>query len=273
MLDARSGSSGVTRRLLVKSALGCVLVNWCAVGNRCKAADGWPYQRIQGPFVIFSDFRQDGSTGLLNELGLLQTDLVRLLGIPPTREAIQLYWFAKQGTYEAYLTKHFPNVPARRALFVKRNGPGMMLAHLHEDFAVDVRHECTHALLHAVLPMVPLWLDEGLAEYFEAPRQDRAAGNPHLGVIRNRLRFGRIARVHELEALQQVGDMRIRDYQDAWAWVHFMLQGPVEARVALQTYLADLAAERPPGSLGRRLEQRWPDVDQRLRKHFRQTFR
>ena len=33
----------------------------------------------------------------------------------------------------------------------------------------DLRHELTHALLHSVLKDVPLWLDEGLAEYFELP--------------------------------------------------------------------------------------------------------
>ena len=33
----------------------------------------------------------------------------------------------------------------------------------------DLRHELTHAILHSVLKDVPLWLDEGLAEYFEVP--------------------------------------------------------------------------------------------------------
>ena len=35
------------------------------------------------------------------------------------------------------------------------------------QFEADLRHECTHALLHAALPYVPLWLDEGLASLYE----------------------------------------------------------------------------------------------------------
>ncbi|GIT30210.1 MAG: hypothetical protein Ct9H300mP1_22560 [Planctomycetaceae bacterium] len=34
-------------------------------------------------------------------------------------------------------------------------------------FPEDLRHEFTHGVLHSSLKRVPLWLDEGLAEYFE----------------------------------------------------------------------------------------------------------
>ena len=38
----------------------------------------------------------------------------------------------------------------------------------------------THAILNASLRYVPIWLDEGLAKYFETPRGDRATQNPFL---------------------------------------------------------------------------------------------
>ena len=72
-----------------------------------------------------------------------------------------------KATYQAYMKQYFPKVPYRRALFIKARGPGMVFACQGTDFEIDVRHESTHALLHAWLPSVPLWLDEGLAEYFE----------------------------------------------------------------------------------------------------------
>ena len=52
---------------------------------------------------------------------------------------------------------------------MKGRGPGKVFAYKSKALPVDVRHEGTHGLLHAALPMVPLWLDEGLAEYFEVP--------------------------------------------------------------------------------------------------------
>ena len=46
--------------------------------------------------------------------------------------------------------------------------------------ADDLRHEMTHAYLHAVVPNVPLWLDEGLAKYFELPRQQHGLNQPYV---------------------------------------------------------------------------------------------
>ena len=77
------------------------------------------------------------------------------------------------------MNQWYPRVPYRRALFVKSGSRGRVFAYEHEDLAVDVRHESTHALLHASLPMVPLWLDEGLAEYFEVAESQRAFDHPH----------------------------------------------------------------------------------------------
>ena len=36
----------------------------------------------------------------------------------------------------------------------------------------------------AALPFVPLWLDEGFAEYFETPAADRASGSPYLAGLK-----------------------------------------------------------------------------------------
>src|SRR5947209_8380306 len=44
----------------------------------------------------------------------------------------------------------------------------------------DLRHELTHALLHSVLKDVPLWLDEGLAEFFELPPDVDGLNRQHL---------------------------------------------------------------------------------------------
>ena len=101
------------------------------------------------------------------------------LGAPPPRETVHFFLFQAKGTYQSYMKQYFPRVPYRRALFIKARGPGMVFAYQGNDFEIDVRHECTHALLHTWLPHVPLWLDEGMAEYFEVPRDKRVRQNPH----------------------------------------------------------------------------------------------
>jgi len=227
------------------------------------------WQRWQaGSFVCHADFSLAPNEPLLAELTLLEQDLSAMLGAPPTREQVHLFLFQKQATYQAYLKQHF-RVPYRRALFIKARGPGMVFAFEGSDFEIDVRHESTHALLHAWLPSVPLWLDEGLAEYFEVPRDKRAAGNPHLETVRAQVAGGQLPPLADLEALTDLGDMGVSEYRDAWAWVHFLLHGPREVREEFIRYLGELETGGDPGPLSERLRRRLPDLDRQVAEHFR----
>ena len=145
----------------------------------------------------------------------------------------------------------------------------MLFACKGRDFEVDVRHESTHAVLHATLTDVPLWLDEGLAEYFEMPRDKRSDGNPHLESIKRLLRQGEMPKLDDLESLRDLSEMKREQYRDAWAWVHFCLHGSREAYTELVHYLDDLEAGTDPGKFSDRLRRRIPDLDRQLLQHFR----
>jgi hypothetical protein len=199
----------------------------------------------------------------------LQTELTEQLGIQPSREPVYVFLFRKKLTYEAYLKQYFPEAPARKALFIKARGPGMVFAYLGDDFETDLRHECVHALLNATLPVVPLWLDEGLAEYFEVPADRRSHGNPHLRTVKWSVRLGQVPRLEDLEQLSDLGQMGRTQYRHAWAWVHFMLHGPPPARKELVGYLTDIQALTPPGQLSRRLPRVLPFPEKSFSDHFR----
>jgi hypothetical protein len=249
--------------------LSLSLLLWAVVLSvPARAEDGWPHRRVAGPFVVLADFPLEQSGPLIGELAVLQRDVSQQLGIPATREAVQLYWFARQSTYEQYVRRYFPGVPARRALYIKGRGPGRMLAYQHAEFDIDVRHESTHALLNAVLTQLPLWLDEGLAEYYEVPRWQRLKGNPHLPAVVNSLRQENLSDLRLLEQFDDVAAMGTRDYEAAWAWVHFLLHGPTEARQELRAYLSDLYRGADAGPFSGRLARRIPDLRDQLRRHF-----
>ena len=241
-------------------------------GGLCSclgASRSWPDQRVVGPWICHADFSLDQYVGLLRELAQLEGDLDRILGVGGPHESVHLYLFARKSTYERYLAQHFPNVPKRRALFIKGRGPGMVFAYVSRSFDIDLRHECTHALLHATLPMVPLWLDEGLAEYFEVPTGQREWDNPHLAAVRRRLRFRAPASIVDLESVDSVEQMGARHYRSAWAWVHFMLHGPEDVRSELIGFLGDIRAHTPPGKLSRRIQRRNAEVQNSFVAHFR----
>ncbi len=239
------------------------------LGSLPATAQSWRDQRASGPVVCRADFSLDGYEGLFGDLASVQNDLVRALAIPPAEEPVELYLFHDKRSFTAYMQKRYPNVPMRRALFVKGAGPGRVFVYRHDELPVDVRHEGTHALLHASLPMVPLWLDEGLAEYFEVPPEERAYGHPHLAALRWDLRLGNAPKIVHLEAKRDLADMSTTDYRHAWAWVHFMMHGPVEAREELVQFLGAIRMNTPPGKLSDHLKRRLPGIEARLAQHFK----
>jgi hypothetical protein len=233
------------------------------------AARRWVDQRAAGRFVVRSSFPLTEQEVLLGELTQLERDLARALNVEPARQPVELYLFADKGEYRNSLRNFAPNVADRRALFLKGSGPGRVFVYRSGELAVDVRHECTHALLHASLPMVPLWLDEGLAEYFELPGPERAFRRDYLDKLKWNARLGAVPRLAQLEETRDLAQMREADYRHAWAWVHFMFHGSPHAHAELVDYLADIRAHTPPGRLSERLERRLPGVEKRMAEHLK----
>lgn len=220
----------------------------------------WPDRRVYGPFICRADYALDRQHRLLSELGELQTELVQTLQIAPAKEPIQVYLFHDEETYRRYLKRIYPTLPFRRAFFIKEHGLGRVFAYESPQFEADLRHECTHALLHDVLPVVPLWLDEGLASYFEVPAPSRLNKAPYFSSVFWNARFGSVPSMEKLEKIDDAAKMGKTEYRDSWAWVHFMCQGPTAAHEELVDYLQDLAAQKPPGLLSERLARRVPSL-------------
>ena len=108
----------------------------------------------------------------------------------------------------------------------------------------DLRHEVAHGYLHAVAPGLPLWLDEGLAEYFEVPRGLGGLNRPHVDLLSDMAEHdGWQPNLVRLEKLTDAAQMDQRDYAESWAWVYFMLHSPPERRELLSAYLADMRAK------------------------------
>ncbi|MHB1036652.1 MAG: hypothetical protein ACYC35_18150 [Pirellulales bacterium] len=251
---------------------GCLLMLLVAwLGSQCVpacGADPWVDARAVRPFVCRANFSLVGYDSVFDELAQLRQDLTWTLGLRPSDEVIELYLFGDKAGYRQYLQRQYPALPNRRALYVKNDEAGKVFAYRSDEFGVDLRHESTHALLHASLPVVPLWLDEGLAEYYEVPRSARAFDNPHLAALKWNLRLGMFPRLSALERKKDLPEMGATDYRYAWAWVHFMIEGPPAAHDELVRYLADIRSGAPPGLLSQRLERRLPGVERRLAEHF-----
>lgn len=259
-------TSVCSRRSFLLAAISAL-----SAGQRVLASSpsaGWADRRVYGPFVCTSAFPLNSLEEVFTELSRLESELHRTLAVPSSRQTVDVFLLADQPTHRAFLEQLYPHVPYRRALYVRRGGQGAIYAYQHAELPVDLRHESTHALLHATLPDVPLWLDEGLAEYFEVREPERPSKHPHLAAVRWSLRLGMFRQVEELEERQGVGDMGSIEYRFAWSWVHFMLHGPAAAHRTLVQYLADIRRGEDAGPLSRRLRTAIPDLDERMERHI-----
>ena len=259
----------LTRREFLATG-GLAAAAWLAGPAAAPAAQNWIDRREYGPFQCVAEFPLATLEGTFGELSRLEREIGRTLGLPPAQTTIEVLLLADEAAHRALLTDLYPRVPYRRALYVQRSRRAAVYAYRHPELAVDLRHECTHALLHANLPMVPLWLDEGLAEYFEMPEPERAFAHPHLAALKWNLRLGMLRTVESLEAAENLSDMGGVEYRFSWAWVHFMLHGPVAAHRTLVQFVADIRGGSPPGRLSERLRAAVPDLDERMIRHFKQ---
>ena len=263
---------GLSRRQFLAISGAAAASFWGSSAQECAAAQ-WVDQQAYGPFQCRATFPLSQLTPLFQELSALELELQRTLAVPPAAQPIDVYLLDSKERQQELLRQLYPRVPFRRALYVQRAGRGSVYAYRHSELAIDLRHECTHALLHANLSMVPLWLDEGLAEYFEMPADMRAFDHPHFKKLRWNLRFGMVPNIESLEACQDLSEMGGPEYRFSWAWVHFMLHGPLPVHRALVHYLADIRRGNPPGRLSERLHREMPDLERQLVLHFKQWRR
>jgi hypothetical protein len=227
-------------------------------------------------YMFLADFELRRDLPLFQELGQLREQVYEELQLPPSNTLVQVYLFEDRPRYERFMQAKYPDLPRRRAFFVAQphsvGGTEDLLVYTYwgDRIQQDLRHELTHALLHSVLKEVPLWLDEGLAEYFETPPDWKGINYHHLDLIRRNPGRPFKPDLARLEQLSQVQQMNPGEYREAWAWAHFMLRGRPEARAVLIAYLQGLKNNPPGGPLGPKLAAACPRLDEAMQQHLAQ---
>ncbi len=228
--------------------------------------------RVTG-FIFASDFELNYDQPLFAELGTLENQVRGELLLPPSTQPVLIYLFEDRDKYQRYTLARYPEVPKRRAFFVaqpKLGGGEELLAFTYwgDHIRIDLRHELTHAILHGVLKDVPLWLDEGLAEYFEVEPGSDGVNPEHLEFFRQIGPRNFDPDLTRLEQLNQLQQMTPREYREAWAWVHLMLRSEPENKKVLLDYLKELRTNPNPGPLQPRLAALLPNAPASLRRHL-----
>ena len=144
------------------------------------------YQLARDCLDIHSDIPLQDHAALVEDLLARREDLRVQLELPLDNEPILVYLFDGRAAFERFMGQCFPGLPPRRAYFLDNDTQPTVYAEWGPQVDEDLRHEMTHGYLHAVLPHLPLWLDEGLAEYYETPRGARGYNAEHVQWLRPR---------------------------------------------------------------------------------------
>ncbi len=213
----------------------------CLFGNRGPTLPE-SNRLIRDQLVVHSEFRLPRQHRLLSELAAQRDDLAQKLDLPTSDEPIHVYLFDSSSDYQAYMARHYPEFPERRAFFVENDTTLSVFAHWGDRVAEDLRHEVAHGYLHSVVPNLPLWMDEGLAEYFEVPRGRRGVNRPHVEMLMAKYSSTSAdnswkPNLSRLEQLRFADEMTQTDYAESWLWVHLMLETTPERLSALHKYL------------------------------------
>ena len=227
------------------------------------------YQTRTGPYCVFTGAPLAADAPAIRHLQSLERQLATVLGLsaPAGTDPIEIYILDGPEQFRHFLTFYHPDLPARRAFFLAKGPRRVVYTYQGDRLDEDLRHEATHALLHAAAPELPLWLDEGLAEYFEVDESRHGRNAEHLARLPDDFASGFRPDLKRLESLKDVRKMTPRDYREAWAWVHFCLNGPPEAKSALLGYLADKHEASDDRALSRRLLDAFPDAPSRIVQH------
>lgn len=213
------------------------------------------------------DFPLQAEDDLIRQLRNERDVIYSTLGLPASEEKISVHLYRDESTYHDVLARKFPMVPNRRAFFVEADMKLHVYAHWSDRVPEDLRHEVAHGYLHASVPAIPLWIDEGLAEYFEVPHSFAGMNRSHLLLLSDLIEHnGWKPNLKALEALNSAGEMQQEHYAESWAWVYFLLNSTPDRRELLTSYLLDLREKGRTPPLSQRLAALHVQPEQTLKE-------
>ena len=161
---------------------------------------------------------------LISKMTNFKNELSHFFGIDQTPE-IEIFLFSDRDHLNKYVNESRPHYPNRRAFYVRSGNHHRIYAHLDQKIETDLRHELTHVFVQAYKRDVPLWLDEGLAEYFEVVPSQSHINEAHLIHLAELQNLGRWTPNHKLlSGHNDPISFSQTNYAESWLWVHWMMQ-------------------------------------------------
>lgn len=247
----------------------CLIVLLMGIGSmRAFAVENeWLVEAHFESFSVLADYQVDAQ-GIQSQLAGLEKELSETLGVESTGEPIQLVLFESRKKYLDYIGSAVPASRDRRAVFVRRGSLTSIYCYRSPKLLTDLRHEMTHAYLHQHLQFLPLWMDEGLAEYFEETPEQRLSSSRTKN-LRWKSAVGWSPDLDRLERITSAGEMNSTDYHECWALCCYLLNDSQESRSLLRNYLDQIHNGHAPPQFSESFKATGNNWQVRSRAYFR----
>jgi hypothetical protein len=237
----------------MKNALAIVAVVSCLAIGTHAADRPWTLVRSQNLTVVGQQSAKTlrgiavGLEQFRAVLGSLIQNAQRPLPVPTV-----VYVFANHKELQPFLPMH-DGRPAAIAGYFQHDGDINDIALAldgYDESARIVFHEYTHLLVQNAARSVPVWLSEGLAEYYstyalEADGKRAHIGRPivgHVGLLRERfIPLAQLIAVDSSSDLYNEGERRSIFYAEAWALTHYLMIQMPDGHAAINRYVTGIA--------------------------------
>ncbi len=216
------------------------------LSSQCRSeAFQWAVDHKHENIEIFAEFQIDVA-GVLSQFHDVAKELEEQIGVKSNGKPVQIVLFRTHQNYLNYLVRGIPQARHRKAIYYRNADVSQIYAYQNRTLTTDLRHEITHALLHQYLPFIPLWLDEGLAEYMEESGDIRGKSS-RAASVQWKARMGATPSLRSLESIPSAEKMDADAYRDSWAWTCMLLNDSPESLELLRQYLAQIHKGEAPG--------------------------
>ena len=185
---------------------------------------------VRDQLVIHGDFPLAAHHRLFEELTAQRADLCRRLALPCSDEPIHVYLFETPERFQGFMQAALSAVSRPPGVLCRDRRPAVGLRPVGRPHGRGLA-----ARGHARLPArgradVPLWLDEGIAKFYEVAAgptglEPPAAGSP---AGANRAASTGSRTCGGWNSFRANYNMTQDDYAEAWAWVHWLMESRPE---------------------------------------------
>ena len=239
-----------------------------------------PWIQVRSPsFLLFSNAGERHTRNITTDLERLRSALAQLnpdltLSSP---QPTCIYVFRNDGSFRPYKLLYNGQPLAGEGYFISHPEANYVVINGEGDKRAVVYHEYLHSILRTNYPGLPLWLNEGLAEYYSTFRVGSTqawigtAISDHVAWLQRHTMIP----LRELFAMDQSspdyneGKRRGVFYAQSWALVHYLLNTEMETRTRTLAYLQEVAhGTAGPDALLRHLGMNEQALEVKLRAYI-----